>query len=88
MLILYFWTATGACGVGVVAVLPPRLALTAGGISVLVALALTLGPLRGRRAAARLAALEAGNTIEQANVIAETGEIPVVRMPPGDRVEA
>lgn len=88
VLILYFWTATVAFGVALFALLPPRLALLIGGVSVLVALALTLGPLRGRRAAARLAALEAGNTIEQANVIAETGEIPIVRMPPEAQVAA
>ena len=48
VLILYVWTATLAFGVASVAFIPPLTALAAGFVAVLLALALTLGPLRGR----------------------------------------
>jgi UDP-GlcNAc:undecaprenyl-phosphate/decaprenyl-phosphate GlcNAc-1-phosphate transferase len=48
VLILYLWTATVAFGVALFALLPPRTAVLAGGVSVLSALVLTVGPLRSR----------------------------------------
>jgi len=49
VLIMYVWTATVAFGVVSVAFVPPRWALVLGVAAVLIAIALTLGPLRGRR---------------------------------------
>ena len=49
VLILYLWTATVAFGVASIAFVPPLTALGLGLVSVGVACALTLGPLRGRR---------------------------------------
>ncbi|MFI7589671.1 MraY family glycosyltransferase [Spongisporangium articulatum] len=74
VLILYFWTATVGFGVALFAVLPAHWASLIAALSVLLALALTLGPLRGRLAAARLAALEAGRSIAEANRIAAAAQ--------------
>jgi UDP-GlcNAc:undecaprenyl-phosphate GlcNAc-1-phosphate transferase len=46
VLILYFWTATVGFGVALFALLPPRSAFLVGGISMVGALALTIGPRR------------------------------------------
>jgi UDP-GlcNAc:undecaprenyl-phosphate/decaprenyl-phosphate GlcNAc-1-phosphate transferase len=51
VLILYFWTATVGFGVALFALVRPFQAVLIGGLSVIVALILTIGPLRGRRAA-------------------------------------
>jgi len=51
VLILYLWTATVAFGVASIAFVPPLTALGLGLVSVSVAFALTLGPLRARRPA-------------------------------------
>jgi UDP-GlcNAc:undecaprenyl-phosphate GlcNAc-1-phosphate transferase len=59
VLVLYLWTATVAFGVALFALLPPRTALIAGGVSVLSALVLTTGPLRGRRRASTKPAAKA-----------------------------
>jgi UDP-GlcNAc:undecaprenyl-phosphate/decaprenyl-phosphate GlcNAc-1-phosphate transferase len=49
VLILYFWTATVGFGVALFALVPPKTALLFGGIAIVTALLLTIGPLRGRR---------------------------------------
>jgi UDP-GlcNAc:undecaprenyl-phosphate GlcNAc-1-phosphate transferase len=53
VLILYVWTAIAAFGVAFMAFVPVQTALIAGAVAVLAALAVTLGPLRGRRGAGR-----------------------------------
>jgi UDP-GlcNAc:undecaprenyl-phosphate/decaprenyl-phosphate GlcNAc-1-phosphate transferase len=50
VLILYFWTATVGFGVALFALVRPFQAFVIGGIAVVTALILTIGPLRGRRA--------------------------------------
>jgi UDP-GlcNAc:undecaprenyl-phosphate/decaprenyl-phosphate GlcNAc-1-phosphate transferase len=50
VLILYFWTATVGFGVALFALVRPKTALLFGGLAIVVALLLTIGPLRGRRA--------------------------------------
>ncbi len=49
VLIMYVWTAIVAFGVASVAFVTPVAALSGGSVAVLVAVALTFGPLRGRR---------------------------------------
>jgi UDP-GlcNAc:undecaprenyl-phosphate GlcNAc-1-phosphate transferase len=49
VLIMYVWTATVAFGVASVAFIPPLTAAGAGAVAVVLAVALTIGPLRGRR---------------------------------------
>jgi UDP-GlcNAc:undecaprenyl-phosphate/decaprenyl-phosphate GlcNAc-1-phosphate transferase len=49
VLILYFWTATVGFGVALFALVTPKTALLLGGIAIVTALLLTIGPLRGRR---------------------------------------
>jgi hypothetical protein len=46
---MYVWTATVAFGVASVAFIPPLTAAGAGAVAVVLAVALTIGPLRGRR---------------------------------------
>ena len=53
VLILYVWTATLAFGVASVAFVSLPTAIGLGSVAVVIALALTLGPLRGRRATLR-----------------------------------
>jgi UDP-GlcNAc:undecaprenyl-phosphate GlcNAc-1-phosphate transferase len=53
VLVLYVWTAIAAFGVAVMAFIPVRTALAAGAAAVVGAIALTLGPLRGRRGAGK-----------------------------------
>jgi UDP-GlcNAc:undecaprenyl-phosphate GlcNAc-1-phosphate transferase len=48
VLVLYLWTAIAAFGVALMAFVPVLTALAAGAVAVVVALFLTLGPLRGR----------------------------------------
>ncbi len=48
VLIFYIWTAIVAFGVALMAFIPVPTALAAGAAAIMVALALTLGPLRGR----------------------------------------
>jgi UDP-GlcNAc:undecaprenyl-phosphate GlcNAc-1-phosphate transferase len=66
VLIMYVWTATLAFGVASVAFVPPRTAVAGGVAAVVLAVVLTLGPLRGRRAQAvavrRAAADDANGT--------------------------
>ena len=50
VLILYFWTATVGFGVALFALVDQRKALLLGGLAMFIALLLTIGPLRGRRA--------------------------------------
>ena len=50
VLILYFWTATVGFGVALYALVRPKTALLVGGLAIVIALLLTIGPLRGRRA--------------------------------------
>jgi UDP-GlcNAc:undecaprenyl-phosphate/decaprenyl-phosphate GlcNAc-1-phosphate transferase len=50
VLILYFWTATVGFGVALFALVEVKTALLFGGIAIVTALLLTVGPLRGRRA--------------------------------------
>jgi UDP-GlcNAc:undecaprenyl-phosphate GlcNAc-1-phosphate transferase len=52
VLIMYVWTATLAFGVASVAFVSPLTAVLGGVAAVVVAVVLTLGPLRGRRAEA------------------------------------
>jgi hypothetical protein len=52
VLIMYVWTATLAFGVASVAFVPPLTAAAGGIAAVVLAVVLTLGPLRGRRAEA------------------------------------
>jgi UDP-GlcNAc:undecaprenyl-phosphate GlcNAc-1-phosphate transferase len=59
VLILYFWTATVGFGVALFALMRPLQALVIGGVSVVTALLLTLGPLRGSRRRRRPATPEA-----------------------------
>jgi len=54
VLILYFWTATVGFGVALFALVEVRTALLFGGIAIVTALLLTVGPLRGRRATGRI----------------------------------
>jgi UDP-GlcNAc:undecaprenyl-phosphate GlcNAc-1-phosphate transferase len=53
VLILYFWTATVGFGVALFALVRPLTAVLLGGVAVLIALFLTIGPLPGRRRAVR-----------------------------------
>jgi UDP-GlcNAc:undecaprenyl-phosphate/decaprenyl-phosphate GlcNAc-1-phosphate transferase len=53
VLILYFWTASVAFGVALYAKVPATTATLAGGVAVLAALVLTIGPARWRRTVAR-----------------------------------
>jgi UDP-GlcNAc:undecaprenyl-phosphate GlcNAc-1-phosphate transferase len=53
VLILYLWTATVGFGVALFALLPALTAMLVGGIAVLTALTLTIGPLRQRRSLGR-----------------------------------
>jgi UDP-GlcNAc:undecaprenyl-phosphate GlcNAc-1-phosphate transferase len=52
VLILYFWTATVGFGVALFALVSPRKALVVGGLAVVFALFLTIGPRRWRQMAA------------------------------------
>jgi UDP-GlcNAc:undecaprenyl-phosphate GlcNAc-1-phosphate transferase len=49
VLILYFWTATVGFGVALYALVRPKTALLVGGLAIVIALLLTIGPLRSRR---------------------------------------
>lgn len=53
VLILYTWTAIAAFGVAFMAFVPVRTALLLGAVAVVVAVALTFGPLRGRKGLGR-----------------------------------
>jgi UDP-GlcNAc:undecaprenyl-phosphate GlcNAc-1-phosphate transferase len=84
VLIMYVWTATLAFGVASVAFVPPRTAVAAGVAAVVLAVALTLGPLRGRRAqavAVRRAAANGANG-------AAAPDAPGVTLPSGEHREA
>jgi UDP-GlcNAc:undecaprenyl-phosphate GlcNAc-1-phosphate transferase len=50
VLILYFWTATVGFGVAMFALVPARAAVFFAGLAMVIALLLTIGPWRGRRA--------------------------------------
>jgi len=86
VLIMYVWTATLAFGVASVAFVPPLTAVAGGAAAVVLAVVLTLGPLRGRRAEA--VAVRRAARADGANGVPANGATPGAALPPGEHREA
>ncbi len=65
VLLIYLWTAIAAFGVALMAFVPVLTALAAGAGAIIVALGITLGPLRGRPGSAAVATGNHGSTVTE-----------------------
>jgi len=84
VLILYFWTATVGFGVALFALVSPFHAFVVGGIAVVTALILTIGPWLGRRPAQRQATAP---SVTAPSVTAPSVTVPsVTEAVPGEAV--
>jgi UDP-GlcNAc:undecaprenyl-phosphate/decaprenyl-phosphate GlcNAc-1-phosphate transferase len=83
VLILYFWTATVGFGVALFALVRPFQAFVIGGISVVTALILTIGPLRGRRTDGPAPAVEAVVSVSGPDQAIASGTDGAVGTPDG-----